>query len=48
MLIERDLHLVKLTNSRYHVSHISTKEGLKAIERAKNDGLKVTCDTCPP
>ena len=48
MLIERDLHLVKLTNSRYHVSHVSTKEGLNAIERAKNDGLKVTCDTSPP
>ena len=48
MLIERDIHLVKLTNSRYHVSHISTKEGIKAIERAKNDGIKVTCDTSPP
>ena len=48
MLIERDLHLVKLTNSRYHVSHISTKEGITAIEKAKNDGLNVTCDTSPP
>ena len=48
MLIERDLHLVKLTNSKYHVSHISTKEGVTAIEKAKNDGLNVTCDTSPP
>ena len=48
MLIERDLHLVKLTKSRYHVSHISTKEGITAIEKAKNDGLNVTCDTSPP
>ena len=48
MLIERDLHLVKLTNSKYHVSHISTKEGITAIEKAKNDGLNVTCDTSPP
>ena len=48
MLIERDLHLVKLTNSRYHVSHVSTKEGITAIEKAKNDGLNVTCDTSPP
>ena len=48
MLIERDLHLVKLTDSKYHVSHISTKEGITAIEKAKNDGLNVTCDTSPP
>ena len=48
MLIERDLHLVKLTNGKYHVSHISTKEGVTAIEKAKNDGLNVTCDTSPP
>ena len=48
MLIERDLHLVKLTNSKYHVSHISTKEGITAIEKAKNQGLNVTCDTSPP
>ena len=48
MLIERDLRLVKLTGSKYHVSHISTKEGLSAIEKGKNDGLNVTCDTSPP
>ena len=39
MLIERDLHLVKLTNSRFHVSHVSTKEGLKAIERGSTKGI---------
>jgi len=48
MLIERDLRLVKLTGGKYHVSHISTKEGLSAIEKGKNDGLNVTCDTSPP
>ena len=48
MLIERDIHLIKLTKSKYHVSHISTKEGVKAIEKAKDNGLNVTCDTSPP
>ena len=48
MLIERDLRLVKLTGGKYHVSHISTKEGLSAIEKGKNDGLNVTCYTSPP
>ena len=48
MMIERDLWLVRETNSRYHVSHVSTKAGVDIIRKAKEEGLKITCDTAPP
>lgn len=45
--IERDLELVKETGCAYHVCHISTKESVGLIRRAKADGLNVSCETCP-
>ena len=48
MIIERDLWLVRDTRCRYHVSHISTKESVEIIRKAKKDGLPITCDTAPP
>jgi len=48
MLIERDLHLVRLAGARYHVAHVSTAAAVEAIRKAKQEGLPVTCDTAPP
>ncbi len=48
MIVERDLWLVKDTNCRYHVSHISTKETVEIIRSAKKKGISITCDTAPP
>ena len=48
MIIERDMWLVKATNCKYHVSHISTKESVDIIRKAKKNNLPVTCDTAPP
>ena len=45
--IERDLRLVKETGCKYHVCHISTKESVELIRKAKADGLDVTCETGP-
>ncbi len=45
--IERDLRLAKETGCRYHVCHISTKESVELIRRAKADGVDVTCETAP-
>ena len=45
--IERDLELVKKTGVSYHVCHISTKESVDLIRKAKKDGLTVTCETAP-
>ena len=45
--VERDLALVKETGCAYHVCHISTKESVELIRKAKKDGLNVTCETAP-
>ena len=45
--IARDLELVKKTGCRYHVCHISTKESVDIIRKAKAEGLDVTCETGP-
>ncbi len=45
--IARDLALVRETGCAYHVCHISTKESVDLIRRAKADGLDVTCETAP-
>ena len=45
--IERDLGLVAKTGCAYHVCHISTKESVELIRRAKKSGLDVTCETAP-
>ncbi len=46
-MIERDIALAKKTGCRYHVCHISAKESVELIRRAKADGLPVTCETGP-
>ena len=45
--IERDLRLVKETGCKYHVCHISAKESVELIRKAKAEGLDVTCETGP-
>ena len=45
--IARDLRLARETGCRYHVCHISTKESVDLIRRAKREGVDVTCETAP-
>ena len=45
--IARDLELVAQTGCAYHVCHISTKESVELIRKAKAQGLDVTCETGP-
>lgn len=45
--IERDCILAKETGAQYHVCHISTKESVDIIRKAKADGVDVTCETSP-
>lgn len=46
-MVERDLDLVRETGCRYHICHISTKESVDLIRKAKAEGLPVTCETAP-
>ena len=45
--VERDLELVRETGCRYHVCHVSTKESVELIRKAKAEGLDVSCETGP-
>ena len=45
--IKRDLALAKEIGCKYHVCHISTKESVDLIRKAKADGVDVTCETAP-
>ena len=45
--IERDIELVKEIGCKYHVCHISTKQSVDAIRRAKREGVDITCETGP-
>ena len=45
--IKRDIELVRKTGCKYHVCHISTKESVELIRKAKADGVNITCETGP-
>lgn len=45
--IARDIELAKYTNSKIHFTGISTKRSLQIIEKAKQEGLKVSCSVTP-
>ena len=45
--VERDLKLAKETGCRYHVCHVSTKESVALIRKAKAEGTDVSCETAP-
>lgn len=48
IMIERDIRLVEMTGGQLHFAHISTSESVSVIRKAKEKGLKITCDTAPP
>ncbi|MFC6323377.1 dihydroorotase [Companilactobacillus baiquanensis] len=45
--LARDLILAKETGVHYHVCHLSTADGVKMIQIAKNAGINVTCEVTP-
>ena len=45
--IARDIELIRETGCAYHVCHISTKESVDIIRKAKAEGLDITCETGP-
>jgi dihydroorotase len=48
IMVARDIRLAALTGGAVHFAHVSTAEALALIRRAKEDGVRVTCDTAPP
>ncbi len=47
IMVYRDLSLAEYTNQRLHLAHISTKESVDLIRRAKSRGCPVTAETAP-
>ncbi|HJA97264.1 MAG TPA: dihydroorotase [Candidatus Alistipes faecavium] len=45
--VERDIALAERTGCQYHVCHVSTKESVELVRRAKARGLRVSCETGP-
>jgi len=45
--VERDIALAEKTGCQYHVCHVSTKESVELVRRAKAAGLPVSCETAP-
>ena len=45
--IARDVELLKKSGCAYHVCHVSTKESVEIIRRAKAEGVNITCETGP-
>lgn len=45
--VERDVKLAGKIGCAYHVCHISTKETVDIIRKAKKQGINVSCETAP-
>lgn len=45
--VARDIELARLTDGRMHIAHLSTKEGIELVRKAKEEGLNVTCEVAP-
>jgi len=45
--VERDIHLAEESGAQYHICHVSTKESVALIQKAKEKGLPVSGETGP-
>lgn len=45
--LQRDIFLAKEAKAKIHICHVSTKESVDIIRKAKLDGVDVTCETAP-
>lgn len=46
-MVARDIILARVTGARLHIAHVSTAGSVELVRRAKEDGIAVTCETCP-
>ncbi len=45
--VRKEIELVRITKSKYHFCHISTKESFDYIRKAQKEGLDITCEVTP-
>ncbi len=47
LMVMRDIMLAEEADAHVHICHISTAKSVDLVRRAKRQGIKVTCETCP-
>ncbi len=47
VIVARDIMLAKDTGAALHLCHCSTRDSVRMIELAKNEGIRVTAEVCP-
>jgi dihydroorotase len=47
IMVAREVSLCRLTGARVHIAHLSTREGLEIVKRAKESGLPITAEVTP-
>ncbi len=47
IMIARDIELLKYTQSKLHITGVSSKKGIELISAAKKEGLHITCSVTP-
>jgi dihydroorotase len=45
--VERGALMAELTGSKFHVAHMSARASLRAARKAKDAGIRLTCEVCP-
>jgi dihydroorotase len=46
-IVSRDVILAELTGGKYHVAHVSTREAVEMVRKAKAGGLNITAEATP-
>ncbi len=47
IMIARDIKLAQMTGGYLHIAHVSSKDSVNLIRKAKKQKIKVSCETCP-
>jgi dihydroorotase len=47
LMIKRDIELLQYSKSKLHITGVSTAEGIDLINKAKKEGLGITCSITP-
>jgi dihydroorotase len=47
IIVARNIYLSKLTGAHIHFAHVSCKESVDLIRKAKKEAVNVTAETCP-
>ncbi|MCD8118483.1 MAG: dihydroorotase [Lachnospiraceae bacterium] len=47
IIVARDILLAKETGAKLHLCHCSTKDSVRMVKEAKEEGVRVTAEVCP-